>query len=77
MLYALTCGVPAFHGRSLTATVVAIEREAPEPLEQRREHLPAEFVALVARAMAKRRDERFASAREFREALAPFARGAS
>lgn len=74
MLYALTCGVPAFHGRSLTATVVAIEREAPEPLEQRREHLPEAFVALVARAMSKRRDGRFASAREFRAALAPFAR---
>lgn len=74
MLYALLGGLPAFYGRSLTETIVAIQREAPEPIAQLREGLPEELARCVHKALSKRREERFQSALEFRDALAPFTR---
>jgi serine/threonine protein kinase len=72
LLYALLCGLPAFYGRTLTDTIVAIQREPPESLAQLCEGLPAGLERCVSIALAKRREERFPTARAFRDALAPF-----
>lgn len=72
MLYALLCGVPAHHGRNATGTVVSILREEPQKIERMREGLDRELGAIVRRAMAKSRSERFDNAKQLRAALIPF-----
>jgi hypothetical protein len=46
--------------------------DEPPPLEQFNPDVPLEFLALVRRMMAKRKEERFASAAHLRAALAPW-----
>ena len=69
MYQALTGKMP-FEAASVPALLFAIVEKTPPALRELRADLPADFVAVVERAMAKRRDERFQSADEMRAALA-------
>ena len=71
MYQALTGRLP-FEAASVPALLFKIVEKDPEPLRDLRPDLPADFVALVERAMAKERDTRFSTADEMRRALAPW-----
>jgi serine/threonine-protein kinase len=71
ILYECACGAVPFDAKSIeTLSVLIYEGKAP-PLGQRNPSLPADFCAVVHRAMARDRELRFASARALGEALAP------
>jgi serine/threonine-protein kinase len=69
VLYELLTGVRPFDGPSFTVvTVKALKERALAPSELS-VSIPKAYDALVARALARRPDERFQSAEEFRQAL--------
>jgi serine/threonine-protein kinase len=59
VLYELLSGRRAFDGESAAATMYKILQEAPEPLGHIDPTLPPDLVAIVEKAMAKPRDERY------------------
>jgi WD40 repeat protein/tRNA A-37 threonylcarbamoyl transferase component Bud32 len=68
VLYECLVGQPPFRGTSDVAVVFAhLEAEAPAPSAQRPE-LPAALDAVIARALAKEPEERYASCRELARA---------
>ena len=72
ILYECSCGVRPYDARSIEALAVFIHEGNAMPLLERRPSLPADFCAIVHHAMAKDRDNRYASARALAEALLPF-----
>jgi serine/threonine-protein kinase len=69
VLYEALCGQPPFVGDSEVGTALArLHREARPP-RQLRADVPREVEAVVERAMARRPEDRFASAAELRAAL--------
>jgi serine/threonine protein kinase len=70
ILYEMLAGVRPFVGRTVIAILVAVERDSPTPLRQHRPDVPAALEAVVARCLAKSRDDRYASARDVLDALA-------
>ena len=69
-VYEALCGTPVFSGTGLSVQILQGE---PEPIED----VPDEVNAVLARALAKEPEERFASCTEFAQALADGASGAS
>ncbi len=69
ILYEALCGQRPFAGENVTAVIHAVTREAPLPITKRVEGLPRSLDTFLDTALAKRADQRFASGREFREAL--------
>jgi hypothetical protein len=75
-IYALGCvvyetltGAPPFEAESESELIYAhLEREPP-PVAQRRAGVPASVDAVIARAMAKNRDDRYTSCRQLTAAL--------
>ena len=67
LLYATLCGRPPFAGRTVAATMLAHLNEAP-PNPSATAGVPASFDPVVARALAKRPADRYASAGELVEA---------
>ncbi len=59
VLYELLSGRKAFQGDSFAATLYKILQEVPEPLDRIDSTLPWQMVAIVERALAKPRDERY------------------
>ncbi len=59
VIYELLSGRKAFQGDSFAATLYKILQEIPEPLDQIEPTLPWQMVAVVERALAKPRDERY------------------
>lgn len=78
-LYTLLCGRPPFsdeqHDSSLRK-LMAHEQEPPKAVIERREDVPLQLSAIVDKALAKSPEDRFATARDFADALQPFAAGA-
>ncbi|MBV9924721.1 MAG: protein kinase [Acidobacteria bacterium] len=72
VLYEMLAGRAAFEEKNFGDLVVSILHGEPPPLAEA--GVPEEVSALVARALAKKRDERFSSAKEFREELKRVAR---
>ncbi len=70
VLYELLGGRKAFEGDSFAATMYKILQEEPEPLLTLDPSLPPELVAIVERALAKPRDERYQSMSEMLRDLA-------
>ena len=62
---------------NVVATLVAHCMQDIEPIRNLRQEIPEELERLIARMLARPRDERFASADEVAAALAPFASGAN
>jgi serine/threonine protein kinase/tetratricopeptide (TPR) repeat protein len=69
ILYEMASGERPFRGDSSAELASAILRDAPRPLAERRRDLPATLVRVVERCLEKSAAERFASARELRDAL--------
>ena len=59
MLYELLGGRKAFEADSVAATLYKILEVVPEPLQQLDSEIPPDIVAIVDRALAKSRDERY------------------
>jgi eukaryotic-like serine/threonine-protein kinase len=59
VLYELLSGRKAFQGDSFAATLYKILQEVPEPLDRIDSSLPWQMIAIVERALAKPRDERY------------------
>jgi serine/threonine-protein kinase len=69
VLWELVTGRRLFKSSSEFETIKRITDADPEPLSAYREGIPNELEAVVQKSLAKDRDERFASAREFHDAL--------
>ena len=69
VLYEILVGETPFLAETIEAVAYRICHGEPLPPTQRNANVPAEFDALVARALAKRKEDRFATAREFAQAL--------
>jgi serine/threonine-protein kinase len=73
ILYELISGEPAFAGETIGEIFANIrERDLP-PIRSRREDVPEALERVLVKALKRERDERYASARDFRNALMPFA----
>jgi eukaryotic-like serine/threonine-protein kinase len=67
--YEMLSGEPPFTGPTAQAIVARIMTEEPRPLRAQRRNVPPHIEAAVSRALEKVPADRFASAREFAEAL--------
>jgi serine/threonine-protein kinase len=69
VLYELLAGRTAFDGDNIAQVIRSVVEAPPAPCPG----LPPELQAVISRALAKRRDHRYASVAELAAALAPFA----
>jgi serine/threonine-protein kinase len=76
-LYHLLCGRVPFPGSSLSEKYEAHEKREPTPLEELAPEAPAGLALAVRKMMAKRPDDRFQTASEAAEALAPYVASSS
>ncbi|MFL6337399.1 MAG: protein kinase domain-containing protein [Pyrinomonadaceae bacterium] len=74
VLYEMLTGRAPFEEKNFGDLVVAVLHGDPPPLTDLVPEVPADAGVLVARALAKRREDRFASAKEFRDELKRVAR---
>jgi serine/threonine-protein kinase len=72
MMYQALSGNLPYNAPSVPALLFAIVEKAPEPLATLRPDLPLDLVAVIERAMAKNRKDRFPDADSMRQALAPW-----
>ena len=72
-LYHMLAGEPPFANVDFPKVLRCICEEEPRPLAEARPDLPPSVVAIVERAMAKSRDDRFQTMADFEEALTPHA----
>lgn len=72
VLYELLCCAPPFTGQSVPQLVHSVLHDVPLPLGQRGIHSPAGLEETILRALAKPRDQRFATVADFADALVPF-----
>src|SRR5688572_20828470 len=72
LFYELLGGRKAFEGESFASTMYKILQEEPEPLLNLDPNLPHELVAIVNRALAKPRDERYQSMSDMLRDLAVY-----
>jgi len=75
VLYEMVAGRPPFTGESPVAIAYQHVRETPVPVSEHNPHVPPDFAAVVAKAMAKNRGDRYPSAEELRADLVRFGRG--
>jgi serine/threonine-protein kinase len=73
ILYEALTGQPPFLGETLTGIAVSITNDVPPDVHALCDDVPVELAAVVVRALAKRPEDRFATARELGASLAPFA----
>jgi serine/threonine-protein kinase len=73
ILYEALTGKLPFDAESYPGLVLAIVHAQPKPLTELRPELPRELGALVLRALAKRREDRFPTIESLMTALAAFA----
>jgi serine/threonine protein kinase len=69
LAYELLSGRKPFRNENLFLLLEQIVKEDPRPLSEGSPDVPAALAAIVERAMAKKPEDRFASARELRDAL--------
>jgi len=69
MLYEATVGERPFHGGDALSTLYQLLEQPIVPPSARAENYPADLEAIVLKAMARDRDERYPSAAEFGRAL--------
>jgi serine/threonine-protein kinase len=74
-LYFLLAGRPPFSAESMAATLLRHQNEEVKPVRRLRDDVPKALDDVLLRMVAKAPEDRFASAAEVAEALAPFARG--
>ncbi|MEO8594599.1 MAG: serine/threonine-protein kinase, partial [Candidatus Solibacter sp.] len=76
VLYEMLCGCPPFGSRSQFELMMAHVHKMPAAPSSVNPRVPTELDALVLRALAKERAERFQSAGDFCDAIAAYVRGA-
>lgn len=69
--YEMLTGTPPFTGNSPVAVMTAHLNETPRPIASLRPDAPLALIETLNRALAKKPDDRFASAAAFCEALSP------
>src|SRR5579884_541484 len=69
ILYEMLAGAPPYRSVNPLATMYQHLNMVPDPLQSLRDDVPAWLAAVVARAMRRRKEERFPSARELYDAL--------
>ena len=67
--YHLLAGEPPFKAANTPAMLVKHMSERPRPIRERRPDVPAYLAVAIDRALAKRPEDRWADAAEFRDAL--------
>lgn len=74
ILYEMLCGVTPYVPKSgtLSELFTMLALEEPEPLDKKRPDLPPGLWEVVQKALHKNRDQRYQTAVEMAEALAPF-----
>jgi len=77
VLFQCLAGRPPFASPSAAAVLDMHQHHAPPDLHGLRRDVPKELAAVVARALAKSRTERWQRAMEMRAALLPFSPGAA
>jgi tetratricopeptide (TPR) repeat protein len=75
VLYHLLAGVPPYSGTSAMGIVDAVLNEAPVPLDERAPGVPPDLITIVAKAMARRPEDRYATAGELARDLRRFQSG--
>jgi len=75
MLYEALTGVSPFRRDNFADTMHAVLREDPVPLRKRNARVPRDLELVCHKALAKGPDERYATARAFREDLERFQQG--
>jgi serine/threonine protein kinase len=73
ILYELVAGRPPFRGDDFVGICAKVENAPVEPLRMLRPEVPPEFSEVVARCLAKQRDQRFQTVAELAAALGPYA----
>jgi serine/threonine-protein kinase len=76
ILHELLTGEPTFPGETLPAVCAAIVADAPKPLAQYRDDVPASLEAIIRRCLEKLPDDRFASVDALASAIDPYRRRA-
>ncbi len=71
VVYQLLSGSNPFREKRVADTVKRVLYHDPPPLSRDRPDLPTELDAVLARALSKKREERYADAAEFAQALKP------
>jgi len=71
-LYFMLTGSSPFPDGSIAQKLLAHQRHEPKPISSFRADVPEELVAVVAKMMAKNRDERYQTPNEVLDALAPW-----
>src|SRR5438132_13276809 len=69
ILYEMTCGVPAFHGKTAMETLAATLRDEPQSIASRRPNVSPRVARLIERCLAKVPEHRYGSTRELRDEL--------
>src|SRR5258706_15805686 len=77
VLFEFIAGRPPLSSPSAAAVLDMHQHHAPPDLHGLRRDVPKELAAVVARALAKSRAERWQRAAEMRAALLPFSAGAA
>ena len=75
ILYTVLAGRPPYVGPSSTAVLQDVLKGPPPPLEVQQPGLQEDLLALVRKAMAAQREDRYRTAREFAEDLRRFQTG--
>jgi eukaryotic-like serine/threonine-protein kinase len=69
VLYEMATGLRPFVGRSSAELSTSILRDSPKPVRELRADLPAALQKILERCLAKEMTDRYATARELREAI--------
>lgn len=72
ILYELLAGRPPFLATSLPQLCIAVMQQDPDPVRRYRPEVPAGLEAVIARCLAKNRDQRYRTVSELAAALVPF-----
>ncbi len=67
--YEMLCGKPPFDARDYSSIIMMHVRDEPPPLSSRIDGLPEKLAKVIMRCLAKRPEDRFASAYELHDAL--------
>jgi serine/threonine-protein kinase len=76
IFHELLTGEPTFPGETLPAVCAAIVADAPKPLAQCRDDVPASLEVIIRRCLEKLPDDRFASVDALASAIDPYRRRA-
>lgn len=71
-LYSMLTGKPPFDGENAVQVVAAVLDKMPKPLADFRSDVPPSLAQVIAKCLAKKRDDRFADYASLRDALVPF-----